>query len=88
MATAQIKTKQVSRCAREVDLDRFFNQRLPQKELLSVTDIASALNANAEAIRAWIDDGSIKAVNVSAGKKPIWRVFRASVLNHLKTRVA
>ena len=65
--------------------------RLPANDLLTVKDIALALNGPDVTIYALIDEGKLKTINIRTGRgktdKPYYRVFRVSVLNYIKQNI-
>ena len=62
--------------------------RLPANDLLTVSDVASALSVSAVTVYAMLDSGELKAMNIQSGRgssgKPYYRIIRISVLNYIK----
>lgn len=55
--------------------------RLPAADLVTVPDIASALNISTSTVREWIEDGSLPSLPCGAGDK---REFRKVSRNTFK----
>jgi hypothetical protein len=83
MAIAQMRMKQ----AKTRDA-AFYENWLPQKRALSVTDVSTALDISDDVVRGWIDEGKFKVLNISTAQKPLWRIDRQSLLDHLKERAS
>ena len=62
-------------------------RRLPQSEFVTVADVAAALGIRVEAVYAWIDEGKFEVMDVSAGKKPFYKINRAVFLKFFETRI-
>jgi hypothetical protein len=69
-------------------VDEFVSGRLPAADLVAVSDVAGALNVSADKVRAWIDDGSVAALNIGTARKPLYRVLRMSVVDLVSRRQA
>lgn len=65
--------------------------RLPAGDLLSVTDVATALNVSITSIYALIEGRELRAINArtprGTSEKPYYRVIRVSVLNYIKNHL-
>ena len=62
--------------------------RLPNAELITVAELATALDIQTNTIYAWIDSGFLKVIDLSAGKnRSYYKVFRAQVINFLRSRI-
>lgn len=60
----------------------------PSLTVFSVPDVASVLGVNREKIRAWIRAGLLKAINVSAGPRPRWRISQQALDEFLESRTS
>jgi len=62
--------------------------RLPQKELLTVSDVAAALNVDSNVVVAWCDMGRVNYFNASSGEHNQYRkILRTSLINFIKSRM-
>ncbi|MBR1609264.1 MAG: helix-turn-helix domain-containing protein [Kiritimatiellae bacterium] len=60
---------------------------LPQGPLVLVSDAAVALGVDPETVRAWIDEGLVRATNFGSKKnKPYWKLHRDSLVAFLSSR--
>lgn len=60
---------------------------LPQGPLVLVSDVAAALDIDPETVRAWIDEGHVRATNFGSKKdKPYWKIHRESLVSFLSSR--
>ena len=60
---------------------------LPQSPLVLVSDVAAALALDPETVRAWIDEGHVRATNFGSKKdKPYWKIHRESLVSFLSSR--
>jgi len=56
------------------------DKRLPPTLLLTVTDVAVALNFGTSWVYGKIEDGTFAAINCGSGKKSYYKIDRQSVL--------
>jgi len=61
--------------------------KLPQREHISVSDVAIAANVSVTLVYAWIEEGLIEAVNIGTGGKNFWKVYRPSVVAFYRKRL-
>ena len=59
---------------------------LPQSPLVLVSDAAAALGLDPETVRAWIDEGRVRATNFGSREKPYWKLHRDSLVSFLSSR--
>jgi hypothetical protein len=62
--------------------------RLPNSELVSVSDVATACNVSVTLVYTWIEEGLVHAVNLGSESKTYWKVFRPSVVDFWTRRLA
>jgi excisionase family DNA binding protein len=51
----------------------------PQKQTLSVGEVAKCLGVRREKVLKWIHSGAIRAINTATGARPRYRVSRADL---------
>jgi len=61
--------------------------RLPAKPLLSVSDVAAALDLSRDVVYSWIDAGGFKIFSAGGHDKAFYRIFRGSFIEFLKSRI-
>ena len=61
--------------------------RLPARPLLTVSDIAIALDVSGSLVYAWIDSGQFRILNAHGGDKAFYKIFRESFITFLKGRI-
>lgn len=61
--------------------------RLPATPLLSVTDVAAALDLSRDVIYAWIDSGQFKIFAAHGHDRNFYRIFRGSFIAFLRSRI-
>lgn len=60
---------------------------LPSEPTLSVYEICRATGVQDGVVYGWIESGKFTVINTTSKTKARWRVFRASFLEFLKTRI-
>lgn len=67
-------------------LSAFLDRRLPRIELLTIPEVATACRVSSSVVRGWIEEGSVEAANMGAGRRARWLIYRPSVLLHMERR--
>ena len=62
----------------------YLRGRLPQGDMLSVSDMANALKVSTGTVRSWIKTLRLQAINMGSEEKPCWRIYRRSALDLLE----
>ena len=57
---------------------------LPASPLLTVADVAAALNRSTEYVRGLVEDGSLKTINGRGTVRGTYQISRVSVIQYLK----
>jgi len=67
---------------------RVIVNRLPQKDLLGIGEVAEALNVNKNVVVAWCDSGRVSFIDLGAGERKQYRkIVRPSLLAFIKSRM-
>jgi len=62
--------------------------RLPAADMISVSDIAAALNCSRSVVYAWIQSGQFRIMDKGgSADKPLYYAFRSSLIDFLNTRI-
>lgn len=61
-------------------VDPWLDARLAKRHLLTLPEVAEAIDISEEVVTAWLESGEIEGVEVGGGKKAYWRIVRSSVL--------
>lgn len=62
-------------------------RRLPSSDLITVADIASAMDVSSTTVREWIEDGSLPALPAGAGEQRMYyKISRNTFYSFLKLR--
>lgn len=70
------------------DLLGLLDSRLPQSDLVSTTDVASAVGISKTVVYALIQDGTLQVFNVRPhSRKAYYKIWRKSVLAYFKDGV-
>ena len=66
-------------------IEQRLRARLPSRELISISDVAAAMDVSIQTVFAWKDCGAIRVIDLHGGTapRPMWRVTRESLLAHL-----
>ena len=62
------------------ELVDYLKGRLPQDQLLSVLDLANAINVSVGKARIWVESGRLQSIDIGEKGKPCYRIYRASAL--------
>lgn len=60
----------------------------PEIQVFSVPSVAAALGTNVNKIRTFIHSGQLKAINLSSGPRPRWRITADALNEFLELRSA
>lgn len=61
--------------------------RLPEADLLNVSDVAVALGVTQPTIYGLIQQGSLRALNCGTRSKPYYRIIRTSLLTYIRNSI-
>ena len=55
-------------------------KRLPKDEMISLAEIAVAVDVHPKTVEGWIQRGEIDAVDIGSGAKKYWLISRVSLI--------
>jgi hypothetical protein len=60
--------------------------RLPQRELVNVSDVAVACNVSVSTVYSWLEAGDVESINLGGRDRAYFKLFRPSVVRFLQRR--
>lgn len=70
----------------ESELERVLS-RLPAKELISVSDIAAALDIHVSGVYGLLEEGKLTSINVGVKKRHHYKITRTSIVKFIERRI-